>query len=150
MLLAALLSRKDFTLQFQAPRTWVTHGGDSLLLVMSSPPKFPSHSAGASGEEPSCQCKRHKRHGLDPWVGKSPWRRVWYSSILAWRIPWTEEPGGLQSVVLSIELVMLSNHLILCCPLLLLPSFFPSIRVFSNELALHIKIIKNYLSFSIL
>ena len=38
----------------------------------------------------------------------------------------------------SIESVMPSNHLILCHPLLLLPSFFPSIRVFSNELALHI------------
>ena len=34
---------------------------------------------------------------------------------------------------MSIELVMLSNYLILCCPLLLLPSIFPSIRVFSNE-----------------
>ena len=33
---------------------------------------------------------------------------------------------------------MPSNHLILCCPLLLLPSFFPSIRVFSNESVLHI------------
>ena len=40
----------------------------------------------------------------------------------------------------SIELVMLSNHLILCFPLLLLPSIFPSIRIFSNELALgHIR-----------
>ena len=38
-----------------------------------------------------------------------------------------------------IELVMPSNHLILCCPLLLLPSIFPSIRVFSNESALHIR-----------
>ena len=37
---------------------------------------------------------------------------------------------------MSIELVMLSNHLILCCPLLLLPSIFPSIRVFSSESAL--------------
>ena len=34
---------------------------------------------------------------------------------------------------------MPSNHLILCCPLLLLPSIFPSIRVFSNESALHIR-----------
>ena len=34
---------------------------------------------------------------------------------------------------------MASNHLILCCPLLLLPSIFPSIRVFSNELALYIR-----------
>ena len=40
---------------------------------------------------------------------------------------------------MSIELVMLSNHFILCHPFLLLPSTFPSIRVFSNELALHIK-----------
>ena len=40
---------------------------------------------------------------------------------------------------MSIESVMLPNHLILCCPLLLLPSTFPSIRVFSNESALHIR-----------
>ena len=38
---------------------------------------------------------------------------------------------------MSIESVMPSNHLILCCPLLLLPSIFPSMRVFSNESALH-------------
>ena len=48
---------------------------------------------------------------------------------------------------MSIELVMPSNHLILCCPLLLLPSIFPSIRVFSNESALHIRWPK-YWSFS--
>ena len=41
--------------------------------------------------------------------------------------------------LISIELVMPSNHLILCHPLLLLPSVFPSIRVFSNELALLIR-----------
>ena len=40
---------------------------------------------------------------------------------------------------MSIELMMLSNHLILCCPLLLLPSVFPSIRVFSDKLALCIR-----------
>ena len=48
---------------------------------------------------------------------------------------------------MSIESVMLSNHLILCCPLLLLPSVFPSIRVFSNESALRIRWPK-YWSFS--
>ena len=48
---------------------------------------------------------------------------------------------------MSIESVMPSNHLILCCPLLLLPSIFPSIRVFSNESALHIRW-PNYWSFS--
>ena len=48
---------------------------------------------------------------------------------------------------MSIELVMPSNHLILCHPLLLLPSIFPSIRGFSNESALHIRWPK-YRSFS--
>ena len=47
----------------------------------------------------------------------------------------------------SIESVMPSSHLILCRPLLLLPSIFPSIRVFSNESALHITWLK-YWSFS--
>ena len=42
------------------------------------------------------------------------------------------------SQLMSIESVMPSNYLILCCPLLLLPSIFPSIRVFSNESTLHI------------
>ena len=48
---------------------------------------------------------------------------------------------------MSIESMMPSNHLILCCPLLLLPSIFPSIRVFSNESALCIRWPK-YWSFS--
>ena len=48
---------------------------------------------------------------------------------------------------MSIELVMLSNHFILYHPLLLLPSIFPSIRVFPNELVLHIRWSK-YWSFS--
>ena len=49
--------------------------------------------------------------------------------------------------LMSIELVMPSNHLILCRPLLLPPSIFPSIRVFSNESVLHIRWPK-YWSFS--
>ena len=49
--------------------------------------------------------------------------------------------------LMSIESVILSSHLILCCPLLLLPSIFPSIRVFSNESALCIRWPK-YWSFS--
>ena len=43
---------------------------------------------------------------------------------------------------MSFVLVMLFNHLILCCPLLLLPSIFPRIRVFSNELTLYIRVVK--------
>ena len=50
--------------------------------------------------------------------------------------------------LMSIESVMPSNHLVLCHPLLLLPSVFPSIRVFSNESALHLRWPKDW-SFSI-
>ena len=46
--------------------------------------------------------------------------------------------------LLSFESVMQSNHLILCCPLLFLPSIFPRIRVFSNESALHIRCPKHW------
>ena len=52
--------------------------------------------------------------------------------------------------LMFIKLVMSSNHLILCCRLLLLPSVFPSIRVFSNESVLHIRWPKDWsFSFSI-
>ena len=135
-----------------------------------------------------------------------------HSSILAWRIPGTEEPSGLPSMglqsrtrlkllssssrqslrkteyynilnpslssvqslsrvwlfatpwtaahqaslsitnfrsllkLMSIELVMPSNHLVLCRPLLLLPSIFPSIKVFSNESVLRIRWPKDWSS----
>ena len=49
----------------------------------------------------------------------------------------TNSRSSLQAM--SIESVMPSNHLILCCPLLLLPSIFPIIRIFSNESALPIR-----------
>ena len=48
--------------------------------------------------------------------------------------------------LMSIESVMPSNHLILCCPLLFLPSIFPSIRVFSNESVLYIRWPKYWIS----
>ena len=72
--------------------------------------------------------------------------------------PWTATCQATLSIInswsmlklMSIESVMPSNHLILCHPLLLLPSVFPSIRVFSNESALHIRWPKYWsLSFSI-
>ena len=61
--------------------------------------------------------------------------------------PWTAAHQASLSItnswsllkLMSIESVMPSNHLILCHPLLLLPSIFPSIRVFSSESALHIR-----------
>ena len=62
-------------------------------------------------------------------------------------IPWTTALQASLSITnsrsllkhMSIESVIPSNHLILCCPLLLPPSIFPSIRVFSNELVLCIR-----------
>ena len=66
------------------------------------------------------------------------------------RLPCPSPTPGAYSELMSITLVMPSNHLILCCPLLLPPSIFPSIRVFSNELVLRIRWLKNWsFSFSI-
>ena len=87
-----------------------------------------------------------------------------HSSVLAWRIPGTGKPAvygvaqsrtrlnrlsssSSSSSSMSIELMMPSSHLILCRPLRLPPSIFPSIRVFSNESVLHIRWPK-YWSFS--
>jgi len=69
------------------------------------------------------------------------------SSVWLFATPWTAARQASLSFtisrsllkLMSIELMMPCNHLILCCPLLLLPSIFPSIRVFSNELALCIR-----------
>ena len=198
---------------------WKTAAHD-FRLFQSQLKKILGFPGGADGKESACQCKRHRRVGFDPWVGKIPQEKgmATHSSTLAWKILWAQEPGGLQSIGLrtvrhtehnntrqqqcslkllisvrrkggaqeedissvqslscvrpfatpwttarqaslsitnswsspkpmSIESVMPSNHLILCRPLLLLPSIFPSIRVFSNESALHIRWPK-YWSFS--
>ena len=62
---------------------------------------FQGFPGGTSGKEPACQCKRHKRWDIrDPWVGKIFWRRMW-KPTLAWRIPWIEEPDGLQFIGLQ-------------------------------------------------
>ena len=70
-----------------------------------------------------------------------------FSHVRLFAIPWTEAHQASLSItnsrsllkLMSIELVMPSYHLFLCCPLLLLPSTFPSIRVYSNESVLHIR-----------
>ena len=71
-------------------------------LSWFSPSKGQGFSGSSNGKESACQCRRHRFY---PWVGKIPrggsvnqyycnWR---HNSIIAWRIPWTEEPGRLQS-----------------------------------------------------
>ena len=69
----------------------------SLNLSLNHSLGFPG---GATGKESACQCRRCKRFGFDPWVGKIPWNRKWqtHSSILAWSIPWAEKPGRVQSM----------------------------------------------------
>ena len=66
------------------------------------------------------------------WIFVTPWNAACQASLSI-----TNSRGLLK--LMSIESVMPSNHHILCCPLLLLPSIFPSIRVFSNESALCIR-----------
>ena len=66
------------------------------------------------------------------WLFATAWTVVHHQPSLFFTISWS------LLKLMSIESVMPSNHLILCHPLLLLLSIFPSIRVFSNELALHI------------
>ena len=77
------------------------------------------------------------------------------SRVQLFATPWTAAHQASQSITNSwnllkfkyIESVMPSNHLILCCPLLFLPSIFPSIRFFSNQSVFHIRWPK-YWSFS--
>ena len=74
------------------------------------------------------------------WLFATPWTAAHQASLSItnyWSLP----------KLMSTESVMPSNHLILCCPLLLPPSIFPSIRVFSNESALRMRWPK-YWSFS--
>ena len=51
---------------------------------------------GTSGKEPACHCRRHRRHRLLGWEDPLEKGMATHSSILAWRIPLTEQPGGLQ------------------------------------------------------
>ena len=74
----------------------------------------------------SVQLHSHVRLFVTPWTAAS-------QASLSFTISWS------LLKLMSIELVMPSTHLTLCCPLLLLPSIFPSIRVFSNESVLCIR-----------
>ena len=91
-------------------------------------------------------------YGCENWtIKKAECQRTDVFELWCWRrllrIPWTAaRQTPLSSTIYwsllrftSIELMMLSNHLILCCPLLLLPSMFANTRVFPNELSVHIR-----------
>ena len=77
-----------------------------------------------------CSCLRAYAQAV--WLFATPWTVARQASLSI-----TNSQSLLK--LMSIESVMPSNHLILCCPLLLLPSIFTSIRVFSNESSLYIR-----------
>ena len=93
------------------------------------------HSCPRESED-MCREKFHRFSSVQSlscvWLFVTPWTAAWQASLSitnSWSLP----------KLMSIESMMPSNHLILCRPLLLLPLILPSIRVFSNESALHIR-----------
>ena len=109
-------------------------------------------SSSVSHSPPAFNLSQHQ--GLFKWISSSfqSLSRVW---LFRWHAPWTEACQASLSFtiswsllkLMSIESMMPSNHLILCCPFHLLPSIFPSISIFSNDSVLRIRWPK-YWSFS--
>ena len=73
---------------FQADALTLSHQGSQCLSL----PWW------LSGKESSCQCRKYKRLRFNPWLDPLEKEMATHSSILAWKIPWSEEPGGLQSM----------------------------------------------------
>ena len=112
---------------------WKSHGQKSLVMLQSMGSQRVWHGL-ATKQQASVQSHSHKQPFATPWTAA---RQAFLSITSSWSL----------LKVMSTESVMPSNHLILSCPLLLLPSVFPSIRVFSNESVLCIRWLK-YWSFS--
>ena len=137
---------------------------DHLPYHLNFLPESENHMEAPGHSEPTQESKRsilscfwafHFRAGV-PNTGKQK-KLLLFSPFVVSKsaIPWTVacQPSPSFTISwsllkpMSIESVMPSSHLILCCPLLLLPSIFPNIRVFSNESAICIRWPK-YWSFS--
>ena len=116
--------------------------------------------AGGTGRRDTCVCMAESLHcspetTITLLISNQFSSVQLHSRVRLFATPWTAARQASLSItnsqslpkLMSFELVMPSNHLILCHPLLLLPSIFPSIRVFSNELVLRIRWPK-YWSFS--
>ena len=76
------------------------HGATDTDQIITQIYKLRGSPGVTSGRKPTCQCRRHKRHGFNPWVRKIPWRRTQQPTpvFLPGDSPWTEESGGLQSM----------------------------------------------------
>ena len=132
----------------------------SQQMLTATMKKTQAHSPNVLSKNASQQASRARGTEQGP-GSKSGDYQMWISSVQLLncvRLFMTPWPAAHQASVpiisshsllklMSIESVMTSNHLNLCWPLLLLPSIFPSIRVFSNVSALHIRWTK-YWSFS--
>ena len=73
---------KPFFLHWQEDYLPLSHQGSPYHLLCFEVERTIDVGAlmlpgGTSGKEPASQCRRHKRHRFDPWVGKIPWRRAW-------------------------------------------------------------------------
>ena len=58
---------------------WKLERAGGMADIGIAPTVYLGFPGGASGKEPACQCRRHKRLRFDPWVGKIPWSRKWQS-----------------------------------------------------------------------
>ena len=67
----------DSGIKPKSPASPALAGGFFNTLPPGKPFDVYGSPGGASGKEPACQCRRRKRLGFDPWVGKIPWRRAW-------------------------------------------------------------------------
>ena len=128
MRMNVLHCRRSFTVLFWAPDSCKDGFCKAIFISPARTYSYTSHSFS------SVQLSSHV------WLFVTPWTSAHQASL-----PITNSWSSLK--LMSTESVMPSNHLILCHPLLLLPSIFPSIRVFSNESALRIRWPK-YWSFS--
>ena len=113
---------------------FLTQGSNLGLLHCRQILYHLSHQGSPSVQFSSVQLLSHVRIFVTPWTAA---RHASLSITNSWSL----------LKLISVKLVMPSNHLILCHPLLLLPLIFPSIRVFSDESVLHIRRAK-YWSFS--
>ena len=111
----------------------ITNSRSSLKPMSPEPPALAGRFFTTEPPVSSVQLLSHVQLFATPWTAA-------HQASLSFTIS--------RSLLMSMESVMSSNHLILCCPLLLLPPVPPRIRVFSNESTLHIRWPK-YWSFSL-
>ena len=142
-----------FFLQPQIDKTWSTGEKNGKPFLQSCPENLINGMKRQKDMTLKSELPRSvgAQYATDDWNNSSKRNEVvglqLLSCIQHFATPWTVAHQGSLFFniswsllkLMSFESVMPSNHLILCCSLLLLPSIFPSIRVFSNELAIHIR-----------